>query len=84
MDGVSVKVRKKLLCFFFFFLKEGTICESPGVTEEDRKTPLESRCSGCSLEKFPQYKSGESHLGYNSISGFLVLEILSAGGKLFL
>jgi hypothetical protein len=67
---------------FFFF--ELTICASPGVTEEDHTSPLVSRCSGCNLEKIPQYKSGESHLGYYSISGFLVLEILAAGRKLFL
>ena len=69
----------------FFFWKEFTIFASPGVIEENRTGPLVSRCSGCNLEKtFRQYKSGESHLVYYSVSGFLVLEILAAGGKLFL
>jgi len=73
--------KEAAVCFFF---EEHSICASPGVTEVDHTSPLVSRRSGCNLEKFPQYKSGESHLDYYSVSGFLVLEILAAGRKLFL
>jgi hypothetical protein len=37
-----------------FFLKERSICVSPGVTEEDHTNPPVSRLCGCNLEKFSQ------------------------------
>jgi hypothetical protein len=73
------------VCVCVCVWKECTIFASPGVIEENRTCLIISRCSGCSLEKtFRQYKSGESHLGYYSLLGFLVLGIVAAGGKLFL
>lgn len=79
VNGISEKVRKKLLCFFFF---EGTfyLC----IAWSDWRRPHKpSRKSALRLQ-FGEHKSDEPHLGYYSVSDFLVLEILAAGGKLLL
>jgi hypothetical protein len=68
--GISVKVRKKQPCPF---LKNVLFVHN---LEWLKKTAQALQTEIC--------MSGESRLSYNFVTSFLVVEILSAGGKLFL